>query len=64
MTAEDHINKDLLFAGTEFGLFVTIDGGKNWQALKSGLPTIAVKDIEIQQRENDLVLANSDVVYG
>lgn len=55
--AEDHINKNLLFAGTEFGLFVTIDGGKNWQSLKSGLPTIAVKDIEIQERENDLVLA-------
>lgn len=55
--AEDHVNKNLLFAGTEFGAFFTIDGGKKWYVLKAGLPTIAVKDIEIQQRENDLVLA-------
>jgi photosystem II stability/assembly factor-like uncharacterized protein len=55
--AEDHINKDLLFTGTEFGVFVTIDGGAWWTQLKSGLPTIAVRDLEIQRRENDLVLA-------
>ncbi|HRH59656.1 MAG TPA: hypothetical protein PL045_03755, partial [Chitinophagaceae bacterium] len=55
--AEDYINKDLLFAGTEFGLYFTIDGGKKWYQLKGGLPTIAVRDMEIQQRENDLVLA-------
>lgn len=55
--AEDHVNKNLLFAGTEFGLFVTIDGGKTWKQMKGGLPTIAVRDISIQKRENDLVLA-------
>lgn len=55
--AEDHINKELLFVGTEFGCFTTLDGGKNWIGLTSGLPTIAVRDIEIQRRENDLVLA-------
>lgn len=55
--AEDHQDPNLLFAGTEFGLYFTKDAGKNWQPLKSGLPTIAVKDIEIQKRENDLVLA-------
>ena len=55
--AEDHENPDLLFAGTEFGVFVTINGGKNWIQLKGGLPTIAVRDIAIQKRENDLVLA-------
>lgn len=55
--AEDHVNRNLLFAGTEFGLFVSVDGGKNWKPLKSGLPTIAVRDIAIQKRENDLVLA-------
>ncbi len=55
--AEDHVNPDLLFAGTEFGIFFTIDGGAKWTQLKSGLPTIAVRDIEIQKRENDLVLA-------
>ena len=54
--AEDHINKNLLFAGTEFGAFCSIDGGAKWIALKSGLPTIAVRDLEIQKRENDLVL--------
>ncbi len=56
--AEDHENKDLLFAGTEFGVFFTTDGGKSWVQLKSGIPTIAVRDIAIQQRENDLVLAS------
>ena len=54
---EDPINPDLLFAGTEFGLFFTLNGGQNWAQLKGGLPTIAVKDIAIQERENDLVLA-------
>jgi photosystem II stability/assembly factor-like uncharacterized protein len=53
--AEDHENPNLLFAGTEFGLFFTIDGGKNWIQLKGGLPTIAVRDIALQIRENDLV---------
>jgi photosystem II stability/assembly factor-like uncharacterized protein len=54
--AEDHINKQLLFVGTEFGVFFTIDGGVNWMQLKGGLPTICVRDIAIQERENDLVL--------
>ena len=56
--AEDHVNPDLLFAGTEFGIFFTNDGGVQWTQLKSGLPTIAIRDIEIQKRENDLVLAS------
>ncbi|MCC6815072.1 MAG: glycosyl hydrolase [Saprospiraceae bacterium] len=55
--AEDHIDKNLLFIGTEFGLHFSNDGGVNWYSLKNGLPTIAVRDIEIQRRENDLVLA-------
>jgi photosystem II stability/assembly factor-like uncharacterized protein len=55
--AEDHINKDLLFAGTEFGVFASLDGGKKWKQLKNGLPTIAVRDLAIQTREDDLVLA-------
>src|SRR5690606_5067462 len=55
---QDHINPDLLFAGTEFGCFFTINGGVNWIQLKSGLPTIAIKDMAIQARENDLVLAS------
>ena len=55
--AQDHENKDLLFLGTEFGLFFTQNGGENWIQLKSGLPTIAVRDVVIQRRENDLALA-------
>jgi hypothetical protein len=53
--AEDHVDPNLLFAGTEFGLFFTPDGGAHWLRLKSGLPTIAVRDLCIQKRENDLV---------
>jgi photosystem II stability/assembly factor-like uncharacterized protein len=54
---EDHVDPDLLFVGTEFGLFVTQDGGLNWTELKGGFPTIAVRDLEIQRRESDLVVA-------
>ncbi len=53
---EDHVDPDLLFVGTEFGLFVSQDGGDTWSQLKNNFPTIAVRDIEIQQRENDLVV--------
>jgi photosystem II stability/assembly factor-like uncharacterized protein len=55
---QDHENPDLLFCGTEFGCFFTMDGGKKWVQLSAGLPTIAIRDIEIQRRENDLVLAS------
>ncbi len=55
--AEDHIKPKLLFVGTEFGVFFTIDGGQKWIQLKGGIPTISVKDIAIQKREDDLVLA-------
>lgn len=54
--AEDHVDSNLLFVGTEFGLFYTQNGGQNWVQLKSKLPTIAVRDLEIQRRENDLVV--------
>lgn len=54
--AEDAIDKDLLFVGTEFGVYFTKDGGQKWIQLKGGLPTIAVRDIAIQKRESDLVL--------
>lgn len=54
--AEDHVNPNLLFIGTEFGVFFTVDGGTKWVQMKSGLPTIAVRDIAIQRAENDLVL--------
>jgi hypothetical protein len=54
--AEDHVNPNLLFVGTEFGLFFSIDGGQKWIQLKGGLPTIQVRDLTIQKRENDLVV--------
>ncbi len=54
--AEDHVERNLLFVGTEFSCFFTRDGGDYWKKLSSGLPTIAVRDIAIQERENDLVL--------
>ena len=53
---QDHVNGDLLFAGTEFGLFFTVDGGQHWVRLRGGLPTIQVRDLAVQKRENDLVL--------
>ena len=55
--AEDHIDASLLFVGTEFGAFTSTDAGLTWTELKKGLPTVAVRDIAIQQREDDLVLA-------
>jgi photosystem II stability/assembly factor-like uncharacterized protein len=55
--AEDTVNANLLFAGTEFGAFFTVDGGQHWVQLKGGLPTIAVRDMVIQAREGDLVIA-------
>jgi len=54
--AEDHVNPNLLFTGTEYGLFFSVDGGQKWIQLKGGLPTIAVRDLNIQKRENDLVV--------
>ena len=54
--AEDHVNPNLLFIGTEFGLFFTIDGGQKWIQLKGGMPVISVRDLAIQKRENDLVV--------
>src|SRR5690242_8908189 len=50
-------NTNLLFAGAEFGLWISWDRGANWTTLKNNFPTVPVDDIEIQTRENDLVLA-------
>lgn len=55
--AEDPVKANLLFVGTEFGAFFTVDGGQHWVRLKGGLPTIAVRDMVIQAREGDLVIA-------
>ena len=54
--AQDHINSNLLFLGTEFGVYFTNNGGREWTKLNGGMPNISVRDIAIQKRENDLVL--------
>ena len=55
---EDLVNRDLLFLGTELGLWVTLDGGKQWAHYKGGdLPAVAVRDLAIHPRDDDLVIA-------
>ena len=54
---EDFENRNLLFAGTEFGIYFTIDGGTKWIKLEGDLPTTAIRDLVIQKREKDLVIA-------
>ncbi|MEM8527548.1 MAG: glycosyl hydrolase [Bacteroidota bacterium] len=54
---QDHVKPELLFVGTEFGIFFTLDGGEKWNKL-SGSPTISFRDLAIQKRENDLVGAS------
>jgi photosystem II stability/assembly factor-like uncharacterized protein len=55
---EDLVKPNLLFLGTEFGLWVSIDQGKTWAQFKgSHFPAVAVRDLAIQARDNDLVLA-------
>ncbi|MEM6830854.1 MAG: glycosyl hydrolase, partial [Bacteroidota bacterium] len=55
---QDHIDQNLLFVATEFGIFFTKDGGTKWIQLKGGVPTISFRDLTIQRRENDLVGAS------
>lgn len=55
--AEDHVNPSLLFCGTEFGAFYSLNGGEKWTKI-GGLPTIEIRDIEIQRRDDDLVMAS------
>ncbi len=52
---EDPVNPDLLFVGTEWGVFFTLDGGNKWIQLKNGMPKVKVPDLAIQEREKDLV---------
>ena len=54
---EDSVNPDLLFLGTERGLFVTVDGGKNWSHFTRNMPEVAVHYITLQEQSNDLVMA-------
>jgi len=54
---QDPVEPNLLFVGTEFGLFVSVNGGKNWSKWTAGLPTVPVTDMVIHPREHDLVIA-------
>lgn len=54
--SDDFVQPNLLFVGTEFGLFTSIDGGAKWHQLKGGMPVINVRDLDIQKRENDLIV--------
>jgi photosystem II stability/assembly factor-like uncharacterized protein len=54
---QDIVNPELLFLGTEFGLYVSIDGGKHWAQFTGNLPGVPVYDIAIHPREGDLILA-------
>ncbi|HLY51710.1 MAG TPA: hypothetical protein VKQ31_01755 [Steroidobacteraceae bacterium] len=55
---EDAVDKSLLFLGTEFGLWISVDGGAHWGQFKGGdFPAVAVRDLAVQPRDNDLVLA-------
>jgi len=53
---EDFVNPDLLFLGTEFGLYITINGGKHWNKFTNNMPAVAVHFIDLQKRTNDLVM--------
>ena len=52
-----HVDKNLMFLGTEYGIYVSVNGGNKWVKFSSGLPTISIRDLAIQKRENDLVAA-------
>ena len=54
---QDHVDKNLMFLGTEYGIYVSVNGGNKWVKFSSGLPTISIRDLAIQKRENDLVAA-------
>ena len=55
---QDHVRADLLFLGTEFGIYVSTNRGVNWIKLSGGVPTISFRDIKIHRRDNDLVGAS------
>jgi hypothetical protein len=54
---EDPKNRELLYAGTEFGLFVSLDGGKTWEPFMNGYPTVRTDDILVHPRDGDLIVA-------
>jgi hypothetical protein len=53
---EDPRNRNLLYAGTEYGFYISLDGGREWKAFMTGLPTVRVDDVMVHPRDNDLIL--------
>lgn len=53
---EDYVNPNLLFLGTEFGLYISMNGGKNWEKFTNNMPSVAVHFIDLHKKTNDLVL--------
>lgn len=53
---QDHVNRDLLFVGLEFGVFFTVDGGRHWIPLEGGMPSIQARDLLVQRHDDDLVV--------
>lgn len=53
---EDYVNPELLFLGTEFGLYITLNGGKKWYKYTNNMPSVAVRFIDLQRKTNDLVM--------
>jgi len=53
---EDVVDRNLLFLGTEFGLYVSLNGGRDWLKWSHDIPTVAVRDIAVHPRENDLII--------
>ncbi|MGC1204867.1 MAG: glycosyl hydrolase [Flavobacteriaceae bacterium] len=55
---QDHVNPNLLFLATEYGIYISLNQGEKWMKFSEGLPTISFRDLAIQKRENDLVAAS------
>jgi len=53
---EDYVNPDLLYLGTEFGLYITLNGGQSWSKFTKNMPSVAIHFIDLQKRTNDLVM--------
>ena len=57
VVVQDRKNPDLLFAGSEWGVYVTLDGGRHWLPFRAGMPSVKITDLVIHPRENDLAVA-------
>ncbi|SIS82834.1 Sortilin, neurotensin receptor 3 [Belliella pelovolcani] len=55
---EDHLHPDLLYIGSDHGLYITMDGGKNYELIQGNIPNVSIYDMVIQKKENDLVIGS------